>query len=110
MEVGRCCQVDGRDKAHATSFQFCKNFFFFGGDDVSIEESKDIADGICVFLSGILPTVQRAANAYGGHLRTILCLRHLQLDWSSGDITNPWLVLLVLGRGQVGSAWVGNQV
>ena len=54
------------DTRHATSFQSYMDFFFFCDDDVSIEESKDIADGICVFLSGILPTVQRAANAYRG--------------------------------------------
>ena len=49
------------------------DFFFFCDDDVSIEESKDIADGICVFLGavhspllGILPTVQRATNAKRG--------------------------------------------
>ena len=42
------------DEAHATSFQFCKDFFFFGDDDVSREESKDIVDGSCVFLLGIL--------------------------------------------------------
>ena len=42
------------DEAHATSFQFCKDFFFFGDDDVSREESKDIVDGSCVFVLGIL--------------------------------------------------------
>ena len=54
----------GRGTPHFFSVLY--GFLLSCDDDVSIEESKDIVDGICVFLSGILPTVQRAANAYRG--------------------------------------------
>ena len=55
----------GRGTPHFFSVLY--GFLLSCDDDVSIEESKDIVDEICVFLSGILlPTVQRAANAYGG--------------------------------------------